>query len=447
MTSTGKVEEEMNNISALQQQLYKEGSARNLCLHLIGSLQEAPSLLRSGLPPAKPAVVVDATTEALAGLDIARALHASLIRVPTRADGTVVAGRQEADWLQQQLAKVGAASAIAVGAGVLNDLTKYASHQLNIPCAVVATAPSMNGYTSAGAALLDSGIKTSVPCQAPRIVVAPLDVLAQAPARMIAAGFGDLCSRPVSGADWYLGHRLLATPYNSDALRLVDSADDITRDISTGLAQRSPESIARLTAGLLLSGMAMDIAGTSAPSSGCEHLISHHLDMFHFACGGNHDLHGCQVGVATIAMSRLYERFVATDIAAIEAPTQEPWEDLAERLAQHFGLLWDAVEPVARQVYELQTNGAERRAALHGQWQQIQTQVRRILGAEPGDSQQLALAGGPVRFREIGIVPAQAREAMLLARYVRARYTLLDLLAELGVLEVWIDDMLAAGDL
>ena len=107
----------------------------------------------------------------------------------------------------------------------------------------------------------------------------------------------------------------------------------------------------------------------------------------------------------------------------------------------------DAVEPVARQVYELQTNGAERRAALHGQWQQIQTQVRRILGAEPGDSRQLALAGGPVRFREIGIVPAQAREAMLLARYVRARYTLLDLLAELGLLEVWIDDMLAAGDL
>jgi hypothetical protein len=52
-----------------------------------------------------------------------------------------------------------------------------------------------------------------------------------------------------------------------------------------------------------------------------------------------------------------------------------------------------------------------------------------------------------VRFREIGIVPAQAREAMLLARYVRARYTLLDLLAELGLLEVWIDDMLAAGDL
>ena len=73
MTSTGKVEEEMNNISALQQQLYKEGSARNLFLHLIDSLQEAPSLLRSGLPPAKPAVVVDATTEALAGLDKADA--------------------------------------------------------------------------------------------------------------------------------------------------------------------------------------------------------------------------------------------------------------------------------------------------------------------------------------------------------------------------------------
>ena len=58
-------------------------------------------------------------------------------------------------------------------------------------------------------------MKTSISCRAPVACLADVGVLAAAPAPMIAAGFGDLLSRPVSCADWYLSHRLLDTESGS----------------------------------------------------------------------------------------------------------------------------------------------------------------------------------------------------------------------------------------
>ena len=69
---------------------------------------------------------------------------------------------------------------------------------------------------------------------------------------------------------------------------------------------------------LVLSGLSMAVAGTSAPSSGGEHLISHYLDMTHYAWGWPADLHGCQVGVATLTTAALYEKLLALDLSKID---------------------------------------------------------------------------------------------------------------------------------
>ena len=50
---------------------------------------------------------------------------------------------------------------------------------------------------------------------------------------------------------------------------------------------------------LAMSGIANEIAGNSAPTSGSEHLISHALDKML----ENPQLHGVQVGIATYLMS------------------------------------------------------------------------------------------------------------------------------------------------
>jgi glycerol-1-phosphate dehydrogenase [NAD(P)+] len=435
-----------NVMSGLRQVLRQHGAARDLHLHLVERVEAAPALLREDLSARRWIVIADARTSSLAGESVAHALDARLLLVPPRGGGAVVAGTTEADALAGQFRTEGVEAAIVVGAGTLNDLTKIACHRVGISCGVVATAPSMNGYTSASAALLDGGVKVSVPCAPPRVTVAPVDLLCQAPGRMIAAGFGDLRSRPVSGADWYLGYRILGTPYNAEALRLIDEADRVAASSIDGLALRMPAAVASLTAGLLLSGMAMDVAGTSAPVSGGEHLVSHYLDMFHFACDGPHDLHGCQVGVATLAVARLYERLLATDIDAIQPPAHEPWGVLAARLEAHFGPLWSAVEPVARQVHGDDGTRQARLGALRSDWPQTRAELRVILGENPTSPDDLLRAGAPACFADIGVTGPRARDALLHARFVRARYTVLDLLAELGVLKSWVDDLLAAGD-
>ena len=112
--------------------------------------------------------------------------------------------------------------AIAVGSGTINDVVKLAAHRAGVPVACAGTAPSMNGYTSKIAAVLSDGVKTTVPCTAPRVVLADLDVMCDAPPRMIASGLGDLISKPVSNADWQLSASLNDTFHSAEAMEIIE---------------------------------------------------------------------------------------------------------------------------------------------------------------------------------------------------------------------------------
>lgn len=408
--------------------------------HLVDDLSAAADPLRRLGGPW--AVVADDTTADLAGRRLAADLGAELLLVPARHEGLVVAGDAEAERLEHDLRDAGAGRVLAVGSGTINDLTKIAAHRAGLSAAVVPTAPSMNGYTSAGVALLEGGVKTTVPCPPPEHVVCVVDLLAAAPARMRAAGFADLRSRPVSVADWYLSHRLLDTAWDAAALHLVADADALAVASLEGLAAGAPLAVAQLTVALLISGRAMDMAGTSAPSSGGEHLVSHWLDMVHYARGGPQDLHGCQVGVATRATARLYERLLRASPADLAPAPLPAWASIAEHLRERLGSAWPAVEPVARDVHG---DGAGRQARvdrLRAQWADITAQLRDLLGEAPDSAADLQRAGAPVRFADLGVAPAAARDALRSARYVRRRYTILDLAADLGWLDEAMDEAL-----
>lgn len=404
--------------------------------HLVDDLSAAADRLRRLGGPW--AVVADDTTADLAGRRLAGDLGAELLLVAARHEALVVAGDAEAERLERDLRDAGAGRALAVGSGTINDLTKIAAHRAGLPAAVVPTAPSMNGYTSAGVALLEGGVKTTLPCAPPEHVVCAVDLLATAPARMRAAGFADLRSRPVSVTDWYLSHRLLDTAWDAAALRLVADADALAGASLEGLADGAPLAVAQLTVALLISGRAMDMAGTSAPSSGGEHLVSHWLDMVHHARGGPQDLHGCQVGVATRATARLYERLLRAGPADLTPAPIPAWETVAEHLRERLGSAWPAVEPVARDVHGDGLGHRARVDRLRAQWAEISVQLRELLGEAPDSAADLQRAGAPVRFADLGIDAAAARDALRCARYVRRRYTILDLAADLG----WLDDAL-----
>src|SRR5581483_1485624 len=110
---------------------------------------------------------------------------------------------------------------VAVGSGTISDLAKYAAHLDRKPYACFATAPSMNGYVSVNAAIMEYGVKKSLAATGPRGVFVDLDVLCRAPQRMIVAGFGDSACRQTTQADWLLANLLLDQPYRALPFHLL----------------------------------------------------------------------------------------------------------------------------------------------------------------------------------------------------------------------------------
>lgn len=91
----------------------------------------------------------------------------------------------------------GANLIIGIGSGVIQDLCKYVAFENNLPYFIVASAPSMDGYTSSGAAMILGGMKVTYASKVPEVEA--LIVVG------IAMSFvGN--SRPASGSEHHLSH-------------------------------------------------------------------------------------------------------------------------------------------------------------------------------------------------------------------------------------------------
>ena len=71
-----------------------------------------------------------------------------------------------------------------------------------IPYIIVATAPSMDGYASDGAAMILGGMKETVKAGLPKAIIADTNVLKNAPMDMIKAGYGDIIGKYSALNDW-----------------------------------------------------------------------------------------------------------------------------------------------------------------------------------------------------------------------------------------------------
>ncbi len=328
---------------------------------------------------------------------------------------------------------------MGVGSGALNDLCKYVATQRGVPYVGVPTAPSVDGYASPIAALHLQGVKTTFPVQAPRAVVADLDVLTTAPTRLVLSGFGDLVGKLTSLRDWELAQLLFHEPFAPDvATRLEQVALDVLGCART-LATKSPAAVQRLMEGLLLAGLAVCRTGNSRPTSGGEHLISHFVEMERLNHGQVPPLHGEVVGLATLLVCHLVERLRA--LSARELPAHPP--DLAESPATvlahlnltevpaNFGL--SKFDPQARQ---------QRLGVIRAQWERIQGVLAKVPPAQ-ALRDALVQAGGTARWSDLGLDPQMVRTALLEARFLRERYTVLDLAGDLGLLPTWADALVA----
>jgi len=405
------------------------------------ALERLPDVLGSLVGGRRVVVIADERTSDIAGRrarDILGQSHWSVhdIVVPDGGRSSPICDDITHDWLNARLPAGDVA--LAVGSGVVNDLTKWSAFDHNMPYAVMATAASMNGFTAANVAPTLKGVKTLIRARAPLAVLAAPSVIVAAPFELTSAGLGDVIAKPVSSADWLLNHVFFGEHFCRYCSEIFSELEPYYLDHPGDVKDRKPAAIGALFNALLYSGIAMTIMGTSAPASGGEHLLSHTLDMTSSVDGVPHDLHGRQVGLGTLFASALYERIfrvgrpvclpVAVDIDG------SFWGPLAASVRQQYQAKKPMLEIMARKLADGQTWGAFL-SACRGK-------------VRPPDQIKSCLrtAGAAHTFADIGCSRERFLAAVLHMHEIRNRPTVVDLAWVLGILpgaaEEIVDDWL-----
>ncbi len=376
------------------------------------------------------AVVSDPVTHDVLGARVEQALASVGQPIPIRLRDRPHADDITVDRIREATADADAL--LAVGSGTINDLCKYAAFQDGKPYAVFGTAPSMNGYTSANAAITVGGLKKSLAARTPVGVFLDLAVLAAAPPRMICSGLGDSLCRSTAQADWLLSHLLRDTPYREAPFALLAGDESALFEDAGALMAGDLEAMRRLARTLVLSGLGMCLCGGSYPASQGEHLISHYIEMM----GGPNlpaSFHGEQIGVTTLTMARLQERIL--DAVPVVRPTVVDAGDLAAHFGAETGaactreLAAKALSPAAADALNEQLSRA---------WPAIRERIAAVRRSAVDLQRTLAAAGAPTRPSDLGWPAPFYRTAVTRARQIRSRYGFLDLAGDAGLLEGFV---------
>jgi len=409
-----------------------------------GAIEGLPDVIRDSVPGrsiGRVAVLTDSRTRTVCGEAVTEALRAGgveaaplVVRDPE--EGSPVCDDLTHALLMPQLESMSVDMLVAVGSGVINDLCKWSSFQLGMPYAVVATAASMNGYAAANVAAKIDGVKVLVEARPPVAVVAEPEIIAQAPAAMTTAGFGDTIAKYQSHADWLLNRELLEEYYCPFCAGIIEDLEPLFLTRPEDIQEGRPQAIDGLFAALFWSGVAMTLVGTSAPASGGEHLLSHTLDMISGVQGKPHDLHGRQVGVGTILSAALYERLLAIESPEVRA--------LPETVDSDY---WQSPALVAavRQQYEAKRSGVlavGRKVREPAAWDRLRERLATATKSPETVRDWLRRAGGAITPGDIGCAREDVRAAVLHMHEMRKRFTVVDLAWMLGILPEAVDDII-----
>lgn len=197
---------------------------------------------------------------------------------------------------------------LAVGSGSINDVCRMVSYRIGIPYGVLGTAPSMDGYASVVAPLLNAGKKIIYTCTIARHIIIDLNVNAAAPYALLLSGVGDMIGKYVALLDWEFAHAQIDEYYCEKIAGLVLQATDTCIESSTSLENRDLETVEKISRGLILSGQCIAFSGSSRPASGTEHMIGQTWEVMDVEEGKIPNLHGIEVGEATFAAIELFRK-------------------------------------------------------------------------------------------------------------------------------------------
>ena len=404
------------------------------------ALRQVPGLLRRHFKTSNVFLIADENTMAAAGSNLQEELTACGVApaVHVFPASPYLKGKVEnAEAFLTRLQAHGGVP-VAVGSGVINDLVKYAAFQIGQPYMSIATAASMDGYASAGSPLTQKGFKHTIPCAPPRVIVADLDVISNAPKAMSGWGYGDLAGKIPAGADWLIADALgiekidtVAWPMVQDNLRtwLAHPAGVVNGDAATYNA---------LFTGLVMVGIAMELHGSSRPASGADHQSAHLWEMDGIEYDGQPVSHGTCVALGTLTILSLYEWMLAQDFQNLDARRvvrqRRRLDDLSAEIQRRFSSP-DIAEKTLQETqakYLEDDRLHERIERIKRVWPSLHQRLTDYLIPFDEMKSMLETAGIPTDPVAVGIDRDYHRKTLIASRLIRRRYTILDFLEETG---------------
>ena len=405
--------------------------------------------------PAQTAIIVaDLNTWEVAG----KAVFASLEEAGIAQEKPFIFTDEElyAEWkhvekLQAHLANVDAI-AIAVGSGVMNDLTKYVSHLLNRKYMCVGTAASMDGYTAYGSSITKDGNKQTFDCPAPYGFVMDPVIAAAAPKELAASGYADLIAKIPAGADWMLADAMGSEAIDQFAWDLVQNGLRESLGDPAAVFAGDVEKTEALSEGLLMSGFAMQAIQSSRPASGTEHQFSHCWDMEDLCFEGKHVSHGFKVGIGTLASTASLEFLLEKDIANLDVDKcveqWKSWEEQEQEIREVFAGMPGHLARGLKETYGKYTDKEGLRKqleALKAAWPTLKEQIREQIIPFAEVRENLRLVGAPYEPEHIGVTRERMRKTFSYIPYMRSRFTNIDIVYRCGFMAELTERLFGKG--
>ena len=312
------------------------------------------------------------TEEALKGKIAARVIFGKELLIPDEKA------------TERVLASLGRASLIVgIGSGVIQDLSKYASKLSSVPYMVVATAPSMDGYASTGAAMILGGMKETVSAGLPRAIVADTEVLKNAPMPMLRAGFGDIVGKYSALSDWKLATAVTGERFCPYIYGVTYEMIEHVIGMAKGITARNEESIGALMEALIIVGIMMSFLGTSRPASGSEHHLSHFFEIAGIVKNEPYLTHGIDVAYSTVVTARIREKLRALPFQNFRF--REDAEETKKKLTAAYG------ERVGAGCLALQKKVGAYERDLTAVYLAKEDEIKKILAEVPSTDEILSL--------------------------------------------------------
>ena len=322
-----------------------------------------------------------------------------------------------------QAATANAEVLIAIGSGTINDAVKYACFLDDKPYSVFATSP-MNAFSTATASVSFDGFKRSISCRGAEGIFYDLSVISACPPRLISAAFADVICRTTAQVDWLLSHLLFATSYTQTPYILLayDEPDMIAS--ADRMLSGDIESLGMLTRISAIMGLGTRFTNTTHSGSMAEHQISHYIDMF---AGDKHprSSHGEQVGIATITMSHLQNNILSNSTPPVMSATKIPADSLKSRFGTDISD--NMIEQTqAKALTEMQAGKLNQKLA--DEWESIRKTLNNVMLPYDVLHDAMRAAGCQITATDLELDMDFYREAVKNARFIRDRFSMLDLI-------------------